>query len=157
MPLASTTKSGKQDSDDSLINPRWLALLVAAFVLGTEKFQTFWSKERGLVAAGEEIVTVLRAYRDASPGTAKTYPIQLSDLYRDPRMLADKGDLLAIPLDPVILKQEWGTIKNKNNEIIGVHSLSSATPTFFSTLFLFRRGAKYSEELALGHWKFMAE
>ena len=92
MPLASTTKSGKQDSSDSLIRPRWLALLVAAFViafvLGTATFQTFWSKERGLVAAGDEIVTALRAYRDASPGTAKTYPLQLGDLYRDPRGLA---------------------------------------------------------------------
>ena len=64
-------------------------------------------------------------------------------------MLADKGYLLAIPVDPITLKQEWGTIKNKNNEIIGVHSLSSATPTIFSTLFLFRGGAKYSE------WTFM--
>ena len=64
-------------------------------------------------------------------------------------MLADKGYLLAIPVDPFTLNQEWGTIKNKNNEIIGVHSLSSATPTFLSTLLLFRRGAKYSD------WRFM--
>ena len=128
-----------------------------ALLLGTSGSQTYFSKERRLIAAADEIVTALKAYRDASPGTAKEFPNQLADLMRDPRMLADKGYLLALPVDPITQKQEWGVVRNKNNQVIGVHSLSNDSPTLFAKLFSLRGGEKYSEGLALGHWKFLAE
>ena len=66
-------------------------------------------------------------------------------------MLADKTYLTALPLDPITQKQEWGVVRNKDNQVIGVHSLSNDAPTLFAKLFSFRGGEKYSD------WEFLAE
>ena len=124
--------------------------LVIAFLLGTGGFQAYLNKERRLIAAGNEIVTALEAYRDASPGTAKEFPLELADLQRDPRMLAEKVYLATLPVDPIMQTQEWGAVRNKNNQVIGVHSLSNELPTLFAKLFSFRGGKKYSD------WRFLA-
>lgn len=146
MPLTNT---------DRTLNRRWFALLVVAlaiaFLLSTGGFQTYLNKERRLIAAGEEIVIALKVYRDASPGTAKEFPLELADLKRDPRMLAEKVYLATLPIDPIMLKQDWGVVRNKHNQVIGVHSLSNESPTLFATLFSFRSGEKYSD------WKFLAD
>ena len=138
-----------------MIHRGWIALLVVvlglAIVLGTSGFQTFWNKERRLIAAADEIVTALKAYRDASPGTAKEFPLELANLKHDPRMLADAGYLTDFPVDPIAQKQTWGVVRNKNNQIIGVHSLANDTSTLFARLFAFKSGEKYSD------WKFLAE
>ena len=125
--------------------------LVIAFVLGTSGFQTYWSKARRLISAGSEIVAALLAYRDASPGTAKEFPLELADLKRDSRMLAEKVYLATLPVDPIMQTQEWGAVRNTNNQVIGVHSSSNESPTLFATLFSFHGGEKYSD------WKFVAE
>ena len=150
-----TPKTNQPLKSERVIHRGWIALLVVAlgiaFLLGTAGFQTYWSKERRLIAAAGEIVTALKAYRDASPGTAKEFPRELADLMRDPRMLADKGYLATLPVDPIAQKQEWDVVRDKNNQVIGVHSLSNESPTYFAKLFSFRSGEKYSE------WKFLAE
>ena len=137
------------------IHRRWIIGLVSvlglAFLFSTSGFQTYWSKERRVIAAAEGIVTALNGYRDASPGKAKEFPLELADLAHDPRMLADKSHLLNLPVDPITQKQEWGVVRNANNQVIGVHSLSNETPTLFAKLFSFRGGDKYSD------WKFTAE
>lgn len=144
------------DSNQSsrLFKPLGVAALVIAFgisfLLGTEDFQTYLSKERRLIEAGEVIAKALRTYRDASPGSAKDFPTELTDLLHDPRMLADKSYLTTLPVDPLTQKQEWGVIRNKINQVVGVHSLSNERPTFYATLLSFRRGARYAD------WKFTA-
>ena len=127
-----------------------MSILLLAFLISTDGFQTYWSKERRLVVAADEIVTALKAFRDASPGTAKDFPSELTDLLNDPRMLADKSYLTTLPVDPLTQKQEWGVIRNKINQVVGVHSLSNERPTFYATLLSFRRGARYAD------WKFTA-
>ena len=140
---------------ERVIHRGWVALFAVALglacVLGTSGFQTYWNKERRLIAAAEEIVTALKAYRDASPGTAKEFPLELANLKHDPRMLADVGYLTDFPVDPIAQKQTWGVVRNKSNQVIGVHSLSNETPTMFARWFAFKGGEKYSE------WKFTAE
>ena len=167
MKPANTPNLALSLTSERLKNKRRLAIvaivLALAFVLATSGFQTYWSKERRLISAADEIVTALKAYRDASPGTAKEFPFELADLTRDPRMLAEwlalrhKGYIATLPVDPIALKQEWGVVRNKNNQVIGVHSLSNESPTLFATFFSLRGGEKYSEGRALGHWKFIAE
>lgn len=125
--------------------------LVLAFLFSSGGFQTYWSKERRLISAGNEIVGAIKAYRDVSPGTVKDFPLELADLRHDPRMLADVSYLSVLPVDPVAQTQDWGVIRNKNNQVSGVHSLSNESPTLFATFFSFRSGEKYSD------WKFVAE
>jgi hypothetical protein len=130
----------------------WLvAILGLAFLISTSGLQTYWSKERRLIAAADEIVTALRAYRDGSPGTAKDFPLELADLSHDPRMLSDTRYLATLPVDPITQKQEWGVVRNQSKQIIGVHSLSNETPTLFAKFFTFRGGEKYSD------WTFLAD
>lgn len=140
---------------EPIIHRGWVALLifalVIAFVLGTSGFQTYWSKERRLISAGSEIVSALNAYSAASPGTAREFPLELADLKRDPRMLAEKVYLATLLVDPIMQTKKWSAVRNKNNQVIGVHSLSNASPTLFATLFSFRGGEKYSD------WKFTAD
>ena len=122
-----------------------------ALLLGTSGFQTYWSKERRLIAAADEIVAALNAYSTASPGTARDFPLELADLAHDPRMLAEVSYLSVLPVDPVAQNQEWGVVRNNKNQVIGVHSRSNDAPTLFAKLFSFREGKKYAD------WKFMAE
>ena len=102
---------------DRVINRRWIATLVMtlalALMLGTSGFQTYWSKERRLIAAADEIVVALKAYSNASPGTAKEFPLEFTDLMRDPRMLADKSYLRVLPIDPNTQQQEWGVVRKR--------------------------------------------
>ncbi len=155
MKTETATKSNQSLKSERVVHRGLTALLVAAFafalMLGTSGFQTYWSKERRVVAAADEIVMALKIYRDASPGTAKEFPLELANLMRDPRMLADKGYLATLPVDPITLKQEWGVVRNKNNQVIGVHSLSNDSPTLFATFVSLRGGEKYSG------WTFVAE
>ena len=90
-----------------------LRLLPLAFLISTDGFQTFRSKERRLVVAAAEIVTARKVYRDVSPGTAKDFPSELTDLLYDPPMLACG----------------WP-------RAIGVHCLSNERPKFSATLLL---------------------
>lgn len=149
IPIESTT------ADRRTISRHWLLLLIVILILAalvsSGGFQTYWNKERRLIAAANEIVTALNAYRAASPGTAKDFPLQLHDLLHDPRMLADKHYLATFPVDPITLKQDWGVVRNKDHQVIGVHSLSNDAPTWFAGLISFRGGDKYSD------WVFVAE
>jgi hypothetical protein len=142
-------------NSERMIHRRWTIVLIAvialAMLVATSGFQTYFSKERRLIAAGNEIVDALKAYRDASPGTAKEFPFDLADLRHDRRMLADKFYLATLPVDPLSQKLEWGVVRNKSNQVIGVHSLSNGVPTLLAKLLSFRGGEKYSD------WKFTAE
>ena len=89
-----------------------ISAVAIALLLGTG-LETYLNQERRLVSAGHDIVTALKAYRAASPGSAKELPHSLDDLLHDPRMLADKGYLTTLPVDPMTQKQEWDVIKNK--------------------------------------------
>ena len=60
-------------------------------------------------------------------------------------MLAEKGYLVTLPVDPMTQKQEWGVIKNKAEQIIGVHSLSKVTPTWIGRILSLQRGGAYAD------------
>jgi hypothetical protein len=72
-------------------------------------------------------------------------------------MLADVSHLAVLPVDPVAQTQDWGVVRNKNNQVrnwpraIGVQSLSDQLPMLFAKFFSLRVGKKYSD------WKFVAE
>ena len=148
-------KSVQLVKPDRAFNRCWITVLVIvmglALLLGTSGFQTYWSKERRLIAAANEIVAALKAYSDASPGTAKDFPLELADLRHDPRILAEVSYLSVLPVDPVAQNQDWGVIRNVKKQVVGVHSRSNEPPTLFAKLFSLRSGGKYSD------WKFVTE
>ena len=125
-----------------------LIVIVAIAVLSLTGLETYLNQERRLVNAGSEIVAALEAYRAHSPGSAKELPRSLEDLQHDPRQLAEIGYLNSVPIDPITLKQEWGVIKNQGEQIIGVHSLSTATPTWIGRILSMQSGGSYTD------WKF---
>ena len=125
-----------------------LIVAVAFAILMATGLDTYLNQERRLVNAGKEIVTALEAYRAASPGSAKELPRSLEDLKHDPRQLAEIGYLTTLPVDPMTQKQEWGVIKNQDEQIIGVHSLSTGTPTWIGRILSLQSGGAYAD------WKF---
>ncbi len=126
-----------------------LILAVAFAILMATGLETYLNQERRLVNAGKEIVAALEAYRAASPGSAKELPHSLEDLKHDPRQLAEIGYLTTLPVDPMTQKQEWGVIKDQGEQIIGVHSLSTATPTWIGRILSLQSGNSYAD------WRFL--
>ncbi len=66
-------------------------------------------------------------------------------------MLAEIRYFVTLPVDPITLRQDWGVVRDKNNHVVGVHSLSNDLPTLFAKLFSFEGGGKYAD------WTFLAE
>ena len=126
-----------------------LIVAVAIAVLSATGLETYLNQERRLVSAGHQIVTALEAYRANSPGSAKELPRALEDLLHDPRMLADKGYLTTLPVDPMTQKQDWGVIKNQAEQIMNVHSLSAGTPTWIGRILSLQSGNSYAD------WQFL--
>ena len=126
-----------------------LIVAVAIAVLSATGLEIYLNQERRLVSAGHQIVTALEAYRANSPGSAKELPRALEDLLHDPRMLADKGYLTTLPVDPMTQKQDWGVIKNQAEQIMDVHSLSAGTPTWIGRILSLQSGNSYAD------WQFL--
>ena len=126
-----------------------LILAVAFAILMATGLDTYLNQERRLVSAGKEIVAALEAYRANSPGSAKELPRSLEDLKHDPRQLAEIGYLTTLPVDPMTQKQEWGVIKNQGEQIIGVHSLSTGTPTWMGRILSLQSGKTFAD------WQFL--
>lgn len=64
-------------------------------------------------------------------------------------MLADKGYLTTLPVDPMTQKQDWGVIKNQAEQIMDVHSLSAGTPTWIGRILSLQSGNSYAD------WQFL--
>ena len=127
-----------------------LVILIGAIaVFLATGLDSYLNQERRLVSAGNEIVAALEAYRANSPGSAKELPRSLEDLKHDPRQLAEIGYLTSLPVDPITQKQEWGVIKNQGEQIVGVHSLSTGTPTWVGRILSLQGGGTYAD------WKFV--
>jgi type II secretory pathway pseudopilin PulG len=84
-------------------------------------------KERELLFVGNQFRQAIALYYEKSPGI-KRYPHALEDLLKDQRQLGIQRYLRKIYLDPMTRKTEWGAIAAPDGGIMGVHSLSDATP-----------------------------
>ena len=76
-----------------------ISAVAIALLLGTG-LETYLNQERRLVSAGHDIVTALKAYRAASPGSAKELPHSLDELLHDPECWRTKGISPRSPLTP---------------------------------------------------------
>lgn len=62
------------------------------------------------------------------PGMLKRYPLKLENLILDTRMVSIKRHIRALQKDPITGSIAWGLIRNRQGEIIGIHSLSKKQP-----------------------------
>jgi hypothetical protein len=110
-------------------------------------------KERELLFIGNQFRLAIANYYNKSPGGAKDYPKELSDLLQDKRFVVMQRHLRKIYADPMTGSKEWGLVKSHDDRITGVYSLSEAQPmktaNFAQADKEFEGKEKYSE------WKFV--
>jgi type II secretory pathway pseudopilin PulG len=101
-------------------------LLAAASEIWSQSHQR--EKEQELLFAGNQFRDAIALYYQRTPGAAKRYPEKLEDLLEDKRYLSMQRYLRKIYTDPMTGKPQWGTVAAPEGGIMGVYSLSSATP-----------------------------
>ena len=123
-------------STDSQRGMIYLALLLAIALIGglsavglkvaqTAKLR---SAEAELLAIGIEFRNALQSYAEVTPDGLPNTPAALSELLRDPRSPGIKRHLRKLYVDPLTGKSEWGIIRNPEQRIVGIHSLSNGMP-----------------------------
>ncbi len=101
-----------------------------------------------------ELLHVGKAYTDAimlyyeAPGVVRRYPRNLEQLVEDDRFPIARRYLRRLYPDPITGITEWGTVRAPDGGIMGVFSLSHATPL---KSVAFRGVRRYSD------WKFVYE
>lgn len=133
--------------------------LIAAMGVGLAVTGVVWTqaeqraKERELLFIGDQFRRAIGFYYELTPGTAKAYPKNLDDLLEDRRYVTPQRYLRRMYRDPMTGKQEWGLVTQANGGIVGVYSLSAATPIktagFNNQVGTFTNAANYTD------WKFI--
>jgi len=109
-------------------------------------------KEKELLFVGGQFREAIALYYQRTPGAVKRYPEKLEDLLEDKRYLSMQRYLRKIYPDPITSKAAWGLVAAPGGGIMGVYSLSGATPiksdNFSPADEAFTGSKKYSE------WRF---
>ncbi|WP_230427509.1 type II secretion system protein [Collimonas humicola] len=85
--------------------------------------------EEELLRIGSAFQNALIAYSNATPPGQSHGPRSLDELLKDPRYPGIRRYLRQLYVDPLTGKSEWGVVESpENSSIIGVFSLSEATP-----------------------------
>lgn len=114
----------------------YLAVLLAITIIGISLASTgmVWhttvrqERELELLFVGNQYRQAIGSFYSASPGPVKQYPQTIDDLLRDPRSPGVVRHLRKAYHDPITGSPDWGLIRNRNGQIIGVHSLSIERP-----------------------------
>ena len=85
--------------------------------------------EQALLDIGAQFSDALYSYAAATPPGLPQQPESLAELLRDPRVPQLRRHLRKLFVDPMTGRAEWGLLYQPgSHRIIGVHSLSQATP-----------------------------
>jgi type II secretory pathway pseudopilin PulG len=107
-----------------------LTMLGAGYVIAAEVYATSAARDREkqLLSIGHEFRDAIERYHAAQIGGANhEYPARLEQLLRDDRFPSVHRHLRRLYVDPMTGKAEWGVVQLAGR-IVGVHSLSDATP-----------------------------
>jgi len=141
----------------------YLGLIVFVFIIGlvgaaTLKVEALLRRaqlERELLDTGMQFGLALDSYAAATPRGQPRAPMRLEDLLRDQRFPNPRRHLRKLFIDPVTGKAEWGLVRaGEAGPILGVHSLSQATPLKQANFEPYFAGFENREHLA--QWRFMA-
>ena len=142
----------------------YIGLIVFVFIIGlvgaaTLKVEALLRRaqlERELLDTGMQFGLALDSYAAATPRGQPRAPMRLEDLLRDNRFPNPRRHLRKLFIDPVTGKAEWGLVRaGEAGPILGVHSLSQATPLKQANFEPYFAGFENREHLA--EWKFMAK
>jgi type II secretory pathway pseudopilin PulG len=125
------------------------ALASVALVWHTESKR---EKESELLFVGDEFRRAIQSYRTSSPG-APQLPASLDELVRDQRFPGVKRHLRRVYRDPLTGKTEWGLVKQPDDRIIGVYSLSEEPPK--KTYGFPTEYAQFAKAVSYQDWKFI--
>lgn len=114
----------------------YIALLFIVAIMGSvlAGVGISWSKmaqrekEVELLFIGNQFRNAIVLYYNNQSSGIQTYPRHLEDLLLDPRHPAIRRYLREIYIDPMTGSKEWGIVKSPEGFVMGVHSLSTATP-----------------------------
>jgi type II secretory pathway pseudopilin PulG len=109
-----------------------LAVLVAMVFLALASQQVMTvlaqqaqrDREAQLIWVGESFRQAIGSYYEESPGTAKRWPRELSDLIEDRRFVTLRRHIRKIYVDPIARSNEWGIIRASDGGVQGIYSLS---------------------------------
>jgi len=111
-----------------------LMILIAILALASSATLTLGSiaqrrmAEESLLEVGAAYRRAIASYLNSSPAGNRSYPTALADLLKDPRYPNVRRHLRRLYPDPITGKAEWGLVRAPGGGIMGVHSLSEATP-----------------------------
>lgn len=104
-----------------------LLAIASTGVMSVASQQAQRERETGLQRVGEAYVRAIASFHEASPGSVKIYPRELSDLIEDSRYLTLKRHLRTLYDDPVT-RGPLQVIRHADGTIAGVHSASMDAP-----------------------------
>lgn len=141
----------------------FVALLIAVAIIstGVTGAAELWSqqerreRERELLFIGGEFRRAIERYYLDSPGVAKSYPQELTDLIEDRRFPTPRRHLRRLYRDPMTGKAEWGVLEAPTGGIMGVKSLSSAETLKKAGFSLENRA--FEGALSYAQWEFSYE
>lgn len=161
MRSGSRTSRGAQSRQQGFT---YLGLIVFLFIVGlvgaaTLKVDALLRRaqlERELLETGAQFSAALTSYARATPRGQPPQPRTLDELLRDQRFPNPRRHLRKVFIDPVTGTAEWGLVTaGEGGRILGVHSLSQATPLKQANFDPRFSGFEHREHLS--EWRFMAE
>ena len=111
------------------------------------------AREQELLRIGNEFRRAIGTYYERSPGSVRRYPEKLEDLLRDDRHLSLQRYLRRIYRDPLTGKSEWRVVSAPAGGIMGLYSLSDATPV--KKAGFERDNDAFNEKARYADWKFV--
>lgn len=127
-------RTGKRQKEQTGFT--YLTILFAITVAGVVMANTGidWSqdaqreKERELLFVGDQYRQAIALYYHRTPGIVKSFPAKLEDLISDNRFNPPQHYLRKLYRDPIMNQKQWGIVTAPEGGIMGVRSLSDATP-----------------------------
>jgi len=137
-----------------------VALLIAIAVIGLAtagtasvmSFERQRAAEDELLYVGEQYRRAIQAYVESTPIGQTRYPLQLSDLLKDPRYPGARRYLRSAYPDPVTRRSNWVLVPAPTGGIMGIHSASDRAP--IKTQGFDRQQHAFSQKTSYAKWTF---
>lgn len=131
--MAAFTTNGDKKSQDGFAYMALLVVIAASLltlsVAMPDKYQQAKrEREAQLFFVGEQYVNAIDRFYNNPFVAEKRYPESLDELLEDDRTPQAMHHLRRLYPDPITNSSEWGLVKNEELQIMGVYSLSEASP-----------------------------